>query len=143
MISIRKSPSADTRTCDYTKVSEKQLLESSIMHIGDVGEAMNLFCTELFRAAVHHDQDKITDIAGFYRDFATGFKQTEWWDRHRMINRHHLTKEYGVPEGVNLIDVLEMIADCVMAGMARSGEVYPLEIPPTCLCAPLIIQWIC
>jgi hypothetical protein len=29
---------------------------------------------------------------------------------------------------VNLIDVLDMIADCVMAGMARTGEVYPLTI---------------
>jgi hypothetical protein len=29
---------------------------------------------------------------------------------------------------VNLIDVLDMIVDCVMAGMARTGSVYPLEI---------------
>lgn len=29
---------------------------------------------------------------------------------------------------VNLIDVLDMIADCTMAGMARSGSVYPLEL---------------
>ena len=34
-----------------------------------------------------------------------------------------------MPQDVNLIDVLDMIADCVMAGMARSGSVYPLEIP--------------
>jgi hypothetical protein len=27
-----------------------------------------------------------------------------------------------------LIDVLEMIADCICAGMARSGEVRDLEI---------------
>jgi hypothetical protein len=29
---------------------------------------------------------------------------------------------------VNLIDVLEMICDCVCAGMARSGNVYPVNI---------------
>ena len=29
---------------------------------------------------------------------------------------------------MNLIDVLEMICDCVCAGMARSGEVRDLEI---------------
>jgi hypothetical protein len=34
---------------------------------------------------------------------------------------------------VNLIDVLDMIADCVMAGMARSGSVYPLNIDPEVL----------
>ena len=73
--------------------------------------------------------DKIDDIDGFHRDFITGFKQTEWWDKHRKENRHHLMEADGVPEDVNLIDVLDMIADCVMAGMARSGSVYPLNIP--------------
>jgi hypothetical protein len=38
-----------------------------------------------------------------------------------------------VPSDVNLIDVLDMIADCVMAGMARSGSVYPLKINPEVL----------
>lgn len=75
-----------------------------------------------------HDFDKIEDIDGFHRDFVTGFKQTKWWDKHRKINRHHLLQADGVPVDVNLIDVLDMIADCVMAGMARSGSVYPLNI---------------
>jgi hypothetical protein len=39
----------------------------------------------------------------------------------------------GVPEDVNLIDVLDMITDCVMAGMGRTGTVYPLNIPPEVL----------
>ena len=34
---------------------------------------------------------------------------------------------------LNLIDVLEMIADCVCAGMARSGEIRDLEINPDIL----------
>jgi hypothetical protein len=34
---------------------------------------------------------------------------------------------------VNLIDVLDFIADCVMAGMARSGSVYPLHLSPELL----------
>ncbi len=29
---------------------------------------------------------------------------------------------------MNLIDVLEMIADCTCAGLARSGEIRDLEI---------------
>ena len=37
-------------------------------------------------------------------------------------------EDEGIPEDVNLIDVLEMIVDCVMAGMGRTGTVYPLEI---------------
>ena len=39
----------------------------------------------------------------------------------------------GIPADVNLIDVLDFIADCVMAGMARSGSVYPLQLPPELL----------
>ena len=39
----------------------------------------------------------------------------------------------GVPENVTLIDVLDYIADCVMAGMARSGSVYEIKIDPSVL----------
>jgi hypothetical protein len=63
----------------------------------------------------------------------TGFAQTGWWDRHRKLNRHHLTMADGIPDNVNLIDVLDFIADCVCAGMARSGSVYPLNLPPELL----------
>lgn len=44
------------------------------------------------------------------------------------MNRHHLLQPDGVPTDVNLIDVLDMIVDCVMAGMSRTGTVYPLTI---------------
>lgn len=129
MIKIPESKTADSRTCDYTQVSKETLLESSRQHIGDVFKGLLFFSDELMRAAIRHDADKIADIDGFYEDFRTGFACTDWWDRHRKLNRHHLMQEDGVPDDVNLIDVLDMIADCVMAGMARSGEVYPLEIP--------------
>lgn len=128
MIQIRKSETADTRTCDFANVSLQTLLESSVQHIGDVRKALTWFKTELDAAADRHDFDKITDISGFHRDFVTGFKQTEWWDAHRQLNRHHLLNPDGVREDVDLIDVLDMIADCVMAGMARSGSVYPLTL---------------
>jgi hypothetical protein len=128
-IQIKKSPTADTRTCDFANVSKETLLASSHQHIGDVQAAMGWLGILLCNRADVHDFDKIDDIDGFHRDFMTGFKQTEWWDKHRKINRHHLMESDGVPEDVNLIDVLDMIADCVMAGMARSGSVYPLNIP--------------
>jgi adenosylmethionine-8-amino-7-oxononanoate aminotransferase len=38
-----------------------------------------------------------------------------------------------VREDVNLIDVLDFIADCVMAGMGRTGSVYPLNLSPELL----------
>jgi len=133
MIRIGKSATADTRTCDFTKVTKDTLLASSKQHIRDVHEALQFFSRMIAQALLAHDTDKLTDIDGFHRDFVTGFKQTEWWDRHRKLNRHHLTMDDGIPADVNLIDVLDFIADCVMAGMARSGSVYPLQLPPELL----------
>ena len=133
MITIQKSKTADTRTCDFSKVDSKQLMESSIQHINDVKLGIEYFKTLLDISATNHDKDKLTDLSGFHADFITGFKQTGWWDRHRKSNRHHLLQADGVPADVNLLDVLDMIVDCVMAGMGRSGSVYPLEISPEVL----------
>jgi len=132
-IHIRKSSFADTRTCDYTQVSEAQLLEASRQHINDIGLAMRFFRSLILRAMQVHDFDKFTDIKSFHEDFLTGFKQTGWWDRHRRVNRHHLLVADGVPEDVNLIDVLDLIADCVMVGMGRSGQVREFNIGPEVL----------
>lgn len=133
MITIQQSPTADTRTCDFANVSKETLLASSKQHIIDVEQALDFFVDYIYRASTNHDTDKLTDIDGFHADFVTGFKQTGWWDRHRALNRHHLMQEDGIPADVNLIDVLDFIADCVMAGMARSGSVYPLKLSPELL----------
>lgn len=133
MIKINPSPTADTRTCDVSKVTKEQLLESSQRHIADVIEGLRFFVGLLGDAATAHDTDKITLIDWFHKDFQTGFKETGWWDNHRRITRHHIDKPDGVPSDINLIDVLEHIADCVMAGMARSGSVYELKLPDSLL----------
>jgi hypothetical protein len=133
MIRIQQSQTADTRTCDYTQVTKEQLYASSVQHIEDVRAALRFFGELLDYAIENHDPDKLTDIDGFHADFVTGFKQTSWWDRHRKLNRHHLTQADGIPTDVNLIDVLDYIADCVMAGMGRSGSVYPLHLTPDLL----------
>ena len=133
MIQIKKSPTADTRTCDFANTTKETLLASSHQHIQDVGVAMARFAIMICNQSEVHDHDKISDIDGFHRDFLTGFKEHSWWDNHRKVNRHHLLEPDGVPADVNLIDVLDMISDCVMAGMARSGSVYPLNIDPEVL----------
>jgi hypothetical protein len=132
-IKVRPSPTADTRTCDFANTPKNTLIASSCQHIGDVQSALAFFSHRIAAAASAHDTDKLTDIDGFHADFITGFTQTVWWDRHRKLNRHHLTQDDGVPADVNLIDVLDFIADCVMAGMARSGSVYELRLPPELL----------
>jgi len=133
MIRIRKSETADTRTCDFANVSRETLRASSEQHIADVRVALGFFAQLLHRAAAVHDTDKLTDLDSFHADFVTGFASSAWWERHRTLNRHLLANDDGVPGDVNLIDVLDYIADCVMAGMARSGSVYPLELPPALL----------
>ena len=129
MITIKKSPTADTRTCDWSKVEKKDLLEASAQHIRDVRQGLQLFSDILYKAGTLHDHDKVSCIDHFHSDFRTGFNEHGWWDNHRKVTRHHIDKPDGIPEDVNLIDVLEHVADCVMAGMARSGSVYALELP--------------
>lgn len=129
MIEVTKSPTADTRTCDFANRPKDVLLDSSLRHISDVSKGLAFFAGELTKAAGVHDYDKLSAIDWFHQDFVTGFKQTGWWDNHRRIHRHHLAQADGVPADVNLIDVLEFVADCVMAGMARSGSVYEVTLP--------------
>lgn len=129
MIKIRKSETADSRSCDWSKVSKEQLLKSSRQHIGDVQKGLALWANMLYEVGRIHDADKLSEIDAFHEDFKTGFKKKDWWNNHKAINRHHLLEDVGVPEDVDLIDVLEYITDCVMAGMARSGSVYKIDLP--------------
>lgn len=68
----------------------------------------------------------------FYNDFIEAmageidFVSGEWYQLHINTERHHLLSR--CPEDVNLLDVIEMIVDCVCAGKTRSGEVRNLEI---------------
>lgn len=133
MIKIHPSPTADTRTCDWSKVTKQTLIDSSIQHIEDIRAGLDFFKAKLTAAGALHDHDKISGIDHFHADFSTGFKETGWWDNHRKVNRHHLTEADGIPADVNLIDVLDFITDCTMAGMARSGSVRPPTLPPDLL----------
>lgn len=134
MLRIKKSQTADSRYVGKPEeVTKETLIQSSLQHKGDVTQGLYFFAMKLLSRSESHDEDKISNINGFHADFITNFKNTSWWDNHRKITRHHLLKEDGIPDDVNLIDVLEMITDCVMAGMGRSGSVYPLNIDPEVL----------
>lgn len=128
MIRIKKSTTADTRTCDWSKGTKEELILASRSHILDVQQALSLFADTCSQAGNRHDFTKIRHIDEFHADFSTGFKQTRWWDMHREVERHHLSHVDGVRPDVDLIDVLEYIADCVMAGKARTGQVSEIKI---------------
>lgn len=125
-IIIKKSQNADTRTCDFTKVEKDTLLSSSFQHIGDVQKGMAFLVERLTEAGNRHDWTKITPegISAFHKDFVTGFKTQDWYTMHKATERHHISVPEGVRDDINLIDVMEHIVDCVMAGMGRSGSVY-------------------
>ena len=128
-IIIRRETKADTRTCDTKNVSLKDLVEATLQHIQDVGNCMQFFAESLINNTKNHDNTKMSGIEQFYADFKTKFEQHSWYDMHKVKERHHLDKPEGVRADVNLLDVLEHVADCVAAGYARGGEVYDLELP--------------
>lgn len=134
-IRIKKSSLADTRTCDWSKVTKDDLLFQSEQHIEDVTNGLRFFINKLSIAARYHDYTKLKSIDQFHDDFKNGFKDghTSWWEMHQRIERHHLKDPKYVQDDINLIDILEMITDGVMAGMARSGEYRKEEIPETLL----------
>ena len=69
---------------------------------------------------------KYLDEFTYARNNNTDFRESEWYKMHIKTERHHIN-DY-VQENVDLIDVLEMIADCTSAGLARSGDVREITI---------------
>lgn len=137
MIKIKKSLTADTRSATE-KVSRETLLKSSKQHIGDVQLAIEWMRDRLLQRALHHDWTKIDFIGEFYEDFtkvqndkSIDFRSLPWFKRHIETERHHVTDR--CPDNVNLFDLLERIADITMAGMGRTGSVYPDNLYPEIL----------
>ena len=141
MIEIKKNPNGDTRTAPKG-ITFEEFQEANDMHIYDVASVMYELSKMVDSAGEHHDCTKKSQERMFYNNFlstmndGTDFVNDEWYQLHIKAERHHLLS--NCPDDVNLIDVLEMIADCVCAGMARSGEVRDLEINPDILNSGII-----
>lgn len=131
MITIKKSPSADSRSAK-TPPDVQTLTESTLMHINDIRSAMSFIRKELQHRANIHDHTKMENMEEFCIALNSGhIKDTDWYQKHITEERHHLKSH--VPEDVNLLDVLEHIVDCTMAGLARSGDVYDIDLSPDVL----------
>lgn len=127
---IKKSSDADSRTASKT-VTKNQLIENTNLHIEDVNNVGTMLVNMFLLQISKHDHTKLDYIDEFYDNFVRSlngenFKDLDWWQIHKT-ERHHLND--SVPEDVNLLDVLEMVVDCTVAGLARSGDVYPITIP--------------
>lgn len=135
-IRIKKSPTADTRTCDVSTVTKNQLLISSQKHIHDVSMGIDAIIYLLHQRMYRHDYTKIRHIDEFYKCFKSGFSDDSWWEMHKERERHHLQFPECLSEskdGINLIDILEWLVDGIMAGLARTGTYKPAELPPAML----------
>lgn len=77
-------------------------------------------------AFVQEYEKQFYDEFMYSRNNKTDFREAEWYKNHIKEERHHIND--FVHENVDLIDVLEMIADCTSAGLARSGEVREITI---------------
>jgi len=129
---IERTPNADTRSADGALRKDLILLDTT-KHITAVRTVLFALSDELKIIGNNHDHTKISHFEQFFEDFSkkqqdpenVDLKKLPWWQIH-LTERHHLNDK--CPENVDLLDVLEMVVDCVCAGKARTGEVYPIEI---------------
>ena len=126
-IKVKKSINGDSRTANNLEINE--LRKATVSHIRDVSNGLLLFANILGDRGHAHDHTKMERMDDFFNALNSGnVKESDWYKRHITEERHHL-KSY-VPEDVNLIDVLEHLVDCSMAGKTRSGEAYDLDLAP-------------
>ena len=136
MVKIRKNTNGDSRVADHIPtINEFDIANDA--HRSDVRNLVNAFCEYLKTNSNPHDWTKVREPyrSMFYRDMCAtlegrlpNFMEGEWARQHYYKNERHHLATYA-PEDVNMFDVIEMICDCVAAGMARSGEVHEVEIP--------------
>ena len=136
-IQIESHTEGDTRTATVIPTRE-EFDKANISHVKDVCNVMDALVEIIQQRAKRHDYTKFTDADNFYRQLCycinnpdEDFTSSSWYKQHITKERHHLNA--NCPSDVNLIDVLEMIVDCVVAGIARTGEVQPISIIPAVL----------
>lgn len=132
-IKIKRNTNGDTRVATKVPTFE-EFKKANYDHCKDVSHMMDFISKKIQTAGGTHDWSKFQEPyrSMFYRDLCNTiegrikFEDGQWNKDHYALERHHLLRR--CPEDVNLIDVIEMICDCVCAGMARSGYVRDLEI---------------
>lgn len=132
-ISIFSDPYGDDwKPSSENDISAEKFRRSTYNHRIEVMMCMDYIAGLISEAGNRHDFSKESQSGLFFRDFinwklnGVDMDEGEWFPMHVKAERHHLRD--NVPDDVNLIDVVEMICDCVCAGLARSHSVRPVEI---------------
>lgn len=132
-ILIKETKKCDTRTGE-SNFDKADVDKETDLHIQAVNKCGEFICDKISEQFANHDFTKNSTpeyLDAFTKALKTGFKgkefhELDWWEIHKNKERHHLKDR--VPDDVNLIDVLEMVCDCVSAGLARTGEVYDVDL---------------
>lgn len=139
IVKMIKNPLGDTRTATHMP-SREEFNEANESHCVDVDYLTQAFCDELEERVKNHDWTKLEEpyATMFYNEMKSTIEEHreftggEWYRLHStVLERHHLLER--CPEDVTLFDVIEMLCDCVAAGMARAGYVYPVVLPDVIL----------
>ena len=124
MIEIIKSPNQNLKN---QPIDDMVLLHSTLEHMDNVLDAMLYFADKLAESGQAHDYTKIQKFPDFKVALESGnIKESDWYKLHISEERHHLMAQ--LPDDINLIDVLEYISDCMMAGLARSDTLYDITL---------------
>lgn len=124
-IIINDTRNADGRTAN--NLNSETLLESTNEHRRNVSEGMDYIAELIHNRGLKHDYTKVDDYFPLFNDTVMQglsndeFEKSEWKQLHLHQERHHLNG--NVPVDVNLVDVIEMLVDVVMAGNGRSGQI--------------------
>lgn len=123
-IIIKNTKYADSRTADE-EITKEKLYEATAEHLKDVERGMDFISKLIHEAGLKHDYTKMDAFDQYAEDVLRALPEEEfikqdWNQRHIFEERHHLNS--NVPLDVNLVDVIEMIVDCVMAGRGRAGH---------------------
>lgn len=128
---IKKSPNADSRTMS-PEADKEELIRSTESHIKDVGTGLKFIADAIVARGGVHDHTKMENMDEFQAALRSGhIKETNWYQKHITEERHHLKSH--IPEDVNLIDIIEHLVDCTMAGLTRSGTIYDVDLSPEIL----------
>ncbi|MBR4581050.1 MAG: hypothetical protein IKO32_07440 [Lachnospiraceae bacterium] len=136
MIKIEKHTEGDSRVAKEVPTF-LDFACANDSHRYDVRQLMYRFADMLRAQGIKHDWTKADEPyrSMFYRDLCAtiegrmNFMDGEWAKIHYYEKERHHLKQH-CPDDVNLLDVIEMLCDCVAAGMARNnGEIHDVDIP--------------
>ena len=135
MIQIKKHTEGDSRVAKEIP-TVRAFDDANIYHRDDVKKLIARFAVMLKEWTQEHNWTKREEPyrSMFYRDLCAtlegriNFMDGEWAHLHYYEKERHHLKQH-CPDDVNLFDVIEMLCDCICAGMSRSGDVYDVDIP--------------